>query len=90
MADKIKILKEDIEAGIYELPEGYSFKKVKTKSEQIAELTAELNLLEITHDSEPSEEVLREHSRLGAVHPFYLEEDHINDLKRRITELQKA
>jgi hypothetical protein len=87
MADKIKIEKADIEAGNIELPDGYSFKKVKTKMEIRLEVQTMLDVLLLNQGTEPSDEELRQVAKSGLPHPYYEDELHIADLKETLKRL---
>jgi len=69
MADKIKITKDDIEAGTVEMPDGYKIAKYKTKDELDAELLVQINNLEAGLGTEPSTFELLDYAKLD--HPYY-------------------
>jgi hypothetical protein len=87
MADKIKIEKADIEAGNIELPDGYSFKKVKTKMEIRLEVQTMLDVLLLNQGTEPSDEEIRDAARSGICHPYYEDELHISELRDTLKKL---
>jgi len=83
MTDKIKIKQEDIEGNVYELPEGYMFKKIKTTVEKIKEI--EDKIVELESIPEPTDEEYLEHGK--ATHPYDGSQIELDDLRRQLTEL---
>jgi hypothetical protein len=87
MTEKIKITKEQIEAGKLELPDGYELKKVKTKMEIRLEVQTLLDVLLLNQGTEPSDEEIRDAAKAGICHPYYEDELHITELKETLKRL---
>lgn len=85
MLKKIKITKEDIELDNVELPEGYEFKKYKTKQELKDEIQAEINRLESRLGEKPKDKELIDYGKLD--HPYYQDLLQIGYLEEQLKNL---
>lgn len=80
MADKIKITKNDIDAGIIEMPDGYKIEKYKTKDELDDEIKAKIKELE--SEKEPDDNELIDYGKID--HPYYRNLELIEQLKKEL------
>lgn len=83
--EKIKLTKKDIEEGNVELPEGYEFKKVKTKEDSIRERIAEIEK-ELKGWKEPTTEELIAEGRM--MPPYYMLNQELKWLKEELEQLK--
>ena len=82
MADKIKLKKEDIEGGAYELPEGYEFRMKATRAMLIDSINKAIVEAEAERGELPTDAEVLTHGKAGVVHPYYeaqLRLDYLND-----------
>lgn len=78
---KIRVTKEDIESGNVELPEGYEFKKVKTREDRIRERIAEIEE-ELKGWKEPTTKELIAEGRM--MHPYYMLNEELYWLREEV------